>query len=144
MSRTWWAKQQISDPQLDQKQAQHNQHAKVILAPAFGTAAACARLGLALGAAQLGARRAHRPRGGSTEGLARPGPARCSGMSFWTLDNDQTVGYLRHAEIKPAASRWPASPATAQCLDVVKGEHTTLPYRGFVADARRSSGTTSR
>ena len=21
-----------------------------------------------------------------------------------------------------------------QCLDVVKGEHTTLPYRGFVAD----------
>ena len=39
---------------------------------------------------------------GSTEGLS-PGfwdPIGCSGMSFWTLDNDQTVGYLRHAEIK--------------------------------------------
>ena len=39
---------------------------------------------------------------GSSEGL-NPGfwdPLGCSGMSFWTLDNDQTVGYLRHAEIK--------------------------------------------
>ena len=52
---------------------------------------------------------------GSTEGLS-PGfwdPLGCSGMSCWTLDNDQTVGYLRHAEISTAASRWRASSATA-------------------------------
>ena len=39
---------------------------------------------------------------GSSEGL-NPGfwdPLGCSGMSFWALDNEQTVGYLRHAEIK--------------------------------------------
>lgn len=35
--------------------------------------------------------------------LAPPGfwdPLGCSGMSFWTLSNEETIGYLRHAEIK--------------------------------------------
>ena len=74
---------------------------------------------------------------GSTEGLS-PGfwdPLGCSGMSFWTLDNDQTVGYLRHAEIKHGRIAMAGFLGyCVQCLDVVKGEHTTLPYRGFVAD----------
>ena len=35
--------------------------------------------------------------------LSPPGfwdPLGCSGMSFWTLSNEETIGYLRHAEIK--------------------------------------------
>ena len=35
--------------------------------------------------------------------LAPPGfwaPLGCSGMSFWTLSSEETIGYLRHAEIK--------------------------------------------
>jgi len=74
---------------------------------------------------------------GSSEGL-NPGfwdPLGCSGMSFWTLDNDQTVGYLRHAEIKHGRVAMAAFLGyCVQCLDVVKGEHTFLPYRGYVAD----------
>ena len=27
-------------------------------------------------------------------------PLGCSKMSFWTLSNEETIGYLRHAEIK--------------------------------------------
>jgi len=74
---------------------------------------------------------------GSTEGLS-PGfwdPLGCSGMSFWTLDNDQTVGYLRHAEIKHGRIAMAGFLGyCVQCLDIVKGEHSVLPYRGFVAD----------
>ena len=74
---------------------------------------------------------------GSSEGL-NPGfwdPLGCSGMSFWTLDNDQTVGYLRHAEIKHGRVAMAAFLGyCVQCLGVVKGEHTFLPYRGSVAD----------
>ena len=56
-------------------------------------------------------------------------------MSFWTLDNDQTVGYLRHAEIKHGRIAMAGFLGyCVQCLDVVKGEHSVLPYRGFVAD----------
>ena len=62
-------------------------------------------------------------------------PLGCSGMSFWTLDNDQTVGYLRHAEIKHGRVAMAAFLGyCVQCLGVVKGEHTFLPYRGYVAD----------
>ena len=56
-------------------------------------------------------------------------------MSFWTLDNDQTVGYLRHAEIKHGRVAMAAFLGDCvQCLGVVKGEHTFLPYCGYVAD----------
>ena len=53
-------------------------------------------------------------------------PLGCSGMSFWTLDNDQTVGYLRHAEIKHGRVAMAAFLGyCVQCLDIfVKGEHT--------------------
>jgi hypothetical protein len=52
-------------------------------------------------------------------------------MSFWTLDNDQTAGYLRHAEIKHGRVAMAAFLGyCVQCLGVVKGDHTFLPYRG--------------
>ena len=56
-------------------------------------------------------------------------------MSFWTLDNDQTVGYLRHVEIKHDRVAMAAFLGDCvQCLGVVKGEHKFLPYCGYVAD----------
>ena len=56
-------------------------------------------------------------------------------MSFWTLDNDQTTGYLRHAEIKHGRVAMAAFLGyCVQCLGVVKGVHTFLPYCGYVAD----------
>ena len=56
-------------------------------------------------------------------------------MSFWALDNDQTVGYLRHAEIKHGRVAMAAFLGyCVQCLGVVKGKHTFLPYCGYVAD----------
>ena len=56
-------------------------------------------------------------------------------MSFWTLDNDQTVGYLRQAEIKHGRVAMAAFLGDCvQCLDVAKGEPTFLPYCGYVAD----------
>ena len=33
-------------------------------------------------------------------GLGFWDPLGCSKMSFWTLSNEETIGYLRHAEIK--------------------------------------------
>ena len=57
-------------------------------------------------------------------------------MSFWALDNGQTAGYLlRHAEIKHDRVAMAAFLGDCvQCLGVVKGEHTFLPYCGYVAD----------
>ena len=111
---------------------------KVILALAFGTAAAFVPASVSRSAPLNSARDELIDLAeGSTEGLS-PGfwdPLGCSGMSFWTLDNDQTVGYLRHAEIKHGRIAMAGFLGyCVQCLDVVKGEHTTLPYRGFVAD----------
>ena len=111
---------------------------KVILAIAFGTAAAFVPASVSRSAPLNSARDELIDLAeGSTEGLS-PGfwdPLGCSGMSFWTLDNDQTVGYLRHAEIKHGRIAMAGFLGyCVQCLDVVKGEHTTLPYRGFVAD----------
>ena len=106
---------------------------KVILALAFGTAAAFVPASVSRSAPLNSARDELIDLAeGSTEGLS-PGfwdPLGCSGMSFWTLDNDQTVGYLRHAEIKHGRIAMAGFLGyCVQCLDVVKGEHTTLPYR---------------
>ena len=68
-------------------------------------------------------------------GLGFWDPLGCSYMSFWTLTNEQTIGYLRHAEIKHGRIAMAAFLGfCAQCTDLVKGEHTYLPYRGYVAD----------
>ena len=117
---------------------QINNMQKVILALAFGSAAAFVPASVSRSAPLNSARDELIDLAeGSTEGLS-PGfwdPLGCSGMSFWTLDNDQTVGYLRHAEIKHGRIAMAGFLGyCVQCLDVVKGEHTTLPYRGFVAD----------
>jgi len=68
-------------------------------------------------------------------GLGFWDPLGCSKMSFWTLSNEETIGYLRHAEIKHGRVAMAAFLGfCVQSLDVVKGEHTFLPYRGYVAD----------
>ena len=74
---------------------------------------------------------------GSSEGL-NPGfwdAVGCSGMSFWALNNDQAVDYIRHDEIKHGRVAMAAFLGDyVQCPGVVKGKHTFLPYSGYVAD----------
>ena len=69
-------------------------------------------------------------------------------MLLWALDNDQTAGDLRHAEIKHGRVAMAAFLGyCAQCLGVVEGDHTFLPYCGCGTSRmcrRRSSGATSR
>jgi hypothetical protein len=68
-------------------------------------------------------------------GLGFWDPLGISKLSFWTLSNEETIGYLRHAEIKHGRVAMAAFLGfCVQSLDVVKGEHTFLPYRGYVAD----------
>merc|ERR1711990_1416488 len=66
-------------------------------------------------------------------GLGFWDPLGCSSMSFWTLSNEETIGYLRHAEIKHGRVAMAAFLGfCVQSLDVVKGSHSYLPYRGYV------------
>jgi hypothetical protein len=66
-------------------------------------------------------------------GLGFWDPLGCSGMSFWTLSNEETIGYLRHAEIKHGRVAMAAFLGfCVQSLDAVKGAHSTVPYRGYV------------
>jgi hypothetical protein len=60
-------------------------------------------------------------------------PLGASKNSFWLLSNEQTIGYLRHAEIKHGRIAMAAFLGfCVQSLDIVKGPHTFLPYRGYV------------
>ena len=60
-------------------------------------------------------------------------PIGFSKNSFWLLSNEQTIGYLRHAEIKHGRIAMAAFLGfCVQSLDVVKGPHSVLPYRGYV------------
>jgi len=70
--------------------------------------------------------------------LLSPGfwdPLGATEIDFWGLGQEGTIGYLRHAEIKHGRVAMAAFLGyCAQCTGLVKGEHSILPYRGYVAD----------
>merc|ERR1712164_38443 len=61
-------------------------------------------------------------------------PLGCSKMSFWPLDNEETIGYLRHAEIKHGRVAMAAFLGyIVQSTPLVSGTHAVLPFRGYEA-----------
>merc|ERR1719164_22464 len=99
----------------------------ILLALAFGSASAFAPMRQAARSSAVSNRDA------IGQALGFWDPLGCSKMSFWTLTNEQTIGYLRHAEIKHGRVAMAAFLGfCVQSLDIVKGEHTFLPYRGYV------------
>ena len=58
--------------------------------------------------------------------------AGCLNLDFWTLGNEATIGYLRHAEIKHGRVAMAAFLGyLAQSTPVVSGPHAKLPYSGY-------------
>merc|ERR1712087_999030 len=56
----------------------------------------------------------------------------CLNLDFWTLGNEATIGYLRHAEIKHGRVAMAAFLGyLAQSTPVVSGPHAKLPYPGY-------------
>ena len=112
----------------------------VVLAAAFGNASAfmAARPAASRGALKMTTQDelvelAESNRDALGAGLGFWDPLGCSSMSFWTLSNEETIGYLRHAEIKHGRVAMAAFLGfCVQSLDVVKGSHSFLPYRGYV------------
>ncbi|KAH8091473.1 chlorophyll A-B binding protein [Aureococcus anophagefferens] len=71
---------------------------------------------------------------GSSLGLWDPLGAfpRCLSLDFWTLGNEATIGYLRHAEIKHGRVAMAAFLGyLAQSTPVVSGPHGKLPFKGY-------------
>jgi hypothetical protein len=59
-------------------------------------------------------------------------PLGCLSLDFWTLGNEATIGYLRHAEIKHGRVAMAAFLGyLAQSTPVVSGPHAKLPYPGY-------------
>ena len=86
------------------------QFSAIVLALAFGSASAFMGARVAPRAAKTSAismttqeelaELAESNRDALGAGLGFWDPLGCSKMSFWTLSNEETIGYLRHAEIK--------------------------------------------
>jgi len=59
-------------------------------------------------------------------------PLGCLSYSFWTLGNEATIGYLRHAEIKHGRVAMAAFLGyLVQSTPFVSGPHSKLPYSGY-------------
>ncbi|KAJ1448609.1 putative plastid light harvesting protein [Pelagophyceae sp. CCMP2097] len=59
-------------------------------------------------------------------------PLGCLSLSFWTLGNEATIGYLRHAEIKHGRVAMAAFLGyLAQSTPIVSGPHYKLPFKGY-------------
>merc|ERR1719271_224017 len=59
-------------------------------------------------------------------------PLNCLDFDFWSLGNEATIGYLRHAEIKHGRVAMAGFLGyIAQSTDLVSGPHTVLPFRGY-------------
>merc|ERR1719183_379730 len=111
----------------------------VVLALAFGSASAFAPQAPAKSAVKLAAAKDDliALAEANTDALS-PGfwdPLGVAEIDFWGLGQDGTIGYLRHAEIKHGRVAMAAFLGyCAQCTGLVKGEHSILPYRGYVPD----------
>ena len=61
-------------------------------------------------------------------------PLGVTNANFWGLGNEGTIGYLRHAEIKHGRVAMAGFLGfLAGSTPLVSGEHTILPYKGYVA-----------
>mmetsp|Transcript_6149 Transcript_6149/g.7326 ORF Transcript_6149/g.7326 Transcript_6149/m.7326 type:complete len:243 (-) Transcript_6149:513-1241(-) len=59
-------------------------------------------------------------------------PLGLADASFWSLGNEGTIGYLRHAEIKHGRIAMAAFLGYwVQSTDFVSGPHKILPYKGY-------------